>query len=61
MNTVFQITLLLLALNGFFYACEVRTLRRINLRGFTAACHVNYFLLGKKSDLYKGCFMFQVF
>ena len=39
----FRLSSLLLTLNGFSYAREGRTLRRINPRGFTAACHINSF------------------
>ena len=38
----------------FSYACEGRTLRKINPRD-TAACHINFFG-GKNSVLHKGCF-----
>ena len=48
-------SLFILALNGFSYACEGRTLHRINPQGFTAACHINFFG-GENSVLYKGCF-----
>ena len=52
-DTVFQIILLLLALNGFSYACERPTLRRINPRGFTSICHINNSWREKFPILYK--------